>query len=815
MIEGRFNSFDARHVLTVKPEWDTSSLQAQTYEHALGRITLVGHCLATEDEVEQACEVALQQGEERLTHLPGSYITIVDKSDHVSVYADLAGQFPIYFTQDGAAIAYNTSLDQLARDRGCMPDKVGLAADILSTHSLASQHTRYAGISRVPAAHRLHLRAGGIDLEAYDALAPVEGASKQGAEQQLRGALIQAVSRRIENGSRISGDFSGGLDSTSLAFLAASLLPEGKVYDGDHCHFKNDVAGDLRYAEHYAKLDPKIRLNLIELPEYRYNFTPGATSLFQPDPQLERVRQEGGGVHFNGTGADALFAASPMRIYDMWNTRTMRTMPNLAREIITSARQGNADPLDIVKKLLQNPNSTYDDARASFAEALERGEATKSNWMNVSVQALEILTPHIRAQLIRAAGDAMHHANIQIADRAAIDELWSSGRSASVIRESAPHLVDVHFPYLDHTVIRASLQLSAQQRHDPRQFKPLLIGALQGLVPDTLLQRQSKGSYSAQFYAEARKNGTVMRQELGSHSLLARMGIIDIKAVHAAITRTELGLPRAPFVTIGQAIEMERWLRATYDYPDERHVTNKPSTASQVRAIKPQVFMPEHSKAVADEAGIVLYNLKTNELRSLHTAASEVMRALQIGESIPDDHITNTIIENLVSQGFLERGPAQAFDITHADTQRSDQSDEVIWTKNITHEPDVTASDYARMTNALLTTRKLLRRHNLYEITSYISNLKRAMPPSTEQHVQRLLKASHVIGKYYVRRVACQEVSLAAVIAEARKNRRVDWSIGTAPDPRRLHAWPEIHGMPIRVPYDDIVTGKYTKFGTW
>jgi hypothetical protein len=52
-------------------------------------------------------------------------------------------------------------------------------------------------------------------------------------------------------------------------------------------------------------------------------------------------------------------------------------------------------------------------------------------------------------------------------------------------------------------------------------------------------------------------------------------------------------------------------------------------------------------------------------------------------------------------------------------------------------------------------------------------------------------------ARWYPGRAACLEQSLAAVLLVAMHRRRLDWCLGSAPDPYRFHAWVEADGHPV------------------
>jgi Transglutaminase-like superfamily/Coenzyme PQQ synthesis protein D (PqqD) len=55
-------------------------------------------------------------------------------------------------------------------------------------------------------------------------------------------------------------------------------------------------------------------------------------------------------------------------------------------------------------------------------------------------------------------------------------------------------------------------------------------------------------------------------------------------------------------------------------------------------------------------------------------------------------------------------------------------------------------------------------------------------------------------ARWYPGRAACLEQSLAAVLVTAVRRRRLDWCLGSIPDPYRFHAWVEVAGQPVPTP---------------
>lgn len=814
----------------------SESLSVQTQEHPIGTVALIGHCLATGDEITAACDTVGKTADERvLTELAGNYVTVVSNKERTSIYADLVGQFPVFFAQKEQRVYYGNDAQRIATHTTRMPDKLGLAVELGHVGGLVPTRSRYEGVQQLPAAHALHIDASGARIAAYDSLPPRDEYTFDAAADAVRNALLEAIHRRMLLGRTVSADFSGGLDSTSLAFLAASQISSQQKLQTYHSHFPKAIAGDLPYAKTYASLDSRIALQLVEIPSYRYQFEQGKP-LYEPDKQLDIIKANHGDIHLNGSGGDALFTTAPAVVFDRASRLTPGQLPRFFGEVITVARLNNTDPLHVIRTIYKHRGDSYNAALATFVENLRVDLPSKNRWINTDYAAMPLLSRHMRQQLALAIETSPPHAaahdKIGITDRSAIDELWTSGRFAAILRaEAQASGVDLHFPFHDHSVVRASLSLRAIERYHPHRFKPLLARALQGLVPSEVLERKSKGGYGPEMFADVRQNADNFREALGPNSLLARMGIIDVRGVERGIIQAEMGLSEAPLLAIRDAAKIERWLRTEYKAPSSKHIPA--SRVSQQRSSHSELhtaFVPDHVRAVQDEAGIALYNLRTKELRSLHhpaaaifkevSAASSIEAILQavqstLPEATDSRAFTASVIDTLLERGFLERGAAQAFTIAQAKPMSHALACETTAVGEFAKVRDVSIADLIAMNRALFKARSLVKRHDLYTVAQRLELLKQDLPNSTEARVQNKLRAGNALGRVYIGRVACLELSLATVLAEARQGRRVDWAIGMAPDPRTVHNWPEIGGQPIRSEFDDVIQGKYTKIGSW
>jgi asparagine synthase (glutamine-hydrolysing) len=114
-------------------------------------------------------------------------------------------------------------------------------------------------------------------------------------------------------------------------------------------------------------------------------------------------------------------------------------------------------------------------------------------------------------------------------------------------------------PYYDDRVIEAGLAVRPEERITPWRYKPLILEAMRGIVPDESLARQTKANGSGDSEPGLRRHRPELLA-LWEDSRLGRLGLID-----AAALRGLCAGPLPPGWDLGgldQTVACELWLRS-------------------------------------------------------------------------------------------------------------------------------------------------------------------------------------------------------------------------------------------------------------
>jgi asparagine synthase (glutamine-hydrolysing) len=159
-----------------------------------------------------------------------------------------------------------------------------------------------------------------------------------------------------------------------------------------------------------------------------------------------------------------------------------------------------------------------------------------------SVQALGTRGRHDAVEGIRVAGHEMRR----------------------VERLAARYGLTMVAPFLDDKVVEIALSVRPHERTTPWRYKPLVVEAMRGIVPDASLGRTTKAEGSDLLYRGLRAHRADVLA-LTDDMVLARLGLVDPVELRARCT----GLWASELwpVALSRTLSCERWLRDLADRP--------------------------------------------------------------------------------------------------------------------------------------------------------------------------------------------------------------------------------------------------------
>ncbi|MFD4830647.1 asparagine synthase-related protein [Streptomyces uncialis] len=540
-VRGPSGAVDALRGITVGP-----GCRVQILADEEAQVVLAGDFRSPGNRTRALLDAAWHGRWAELTVLYGSYWVVAQNPRARFVCGDVSGYRSIFYHPDDGAgeSVWSTSARRLAADHGAQPDLIMLAARLAAGAEHWPHHTAYHNIRAVPGGFGLLLEPDGSRR-----LVEVNGIHPHltltyGAPA-FATALERAVHSRTEAAGIVGADVSGGLDSSTLAILAAEKgTVRAVTYTDPHTSTEDlrharRVADHVRTPLHVGEGGPG------ELPfawsaGQPVTEQPAAASLDTAQHALYLQPAAGLPLHLTGHGGDVVLDGSSA----VWTAMVQDGSRRAARREVTGwARTRNRSPRELWSAVTRAAATGYPGALLEAADRLETGVTDTRRpgvwtWCHVGHTA-QWLTPEARHQVAALLRDSAR-TTAEPAARADLIEQQSSLRLiAADARDTTPleaswNVRLVH-PYLDNTVVRTAFAVAPAERHGTTVFKPLLGAALPRL-PRWLTGRTTKGSFTRQLLT-----GLVHHQRqvagLIATSPLVSAGLLDPEPALAALAR--------------------------------------------------------------------------------------------------------------------------------------------------------------------------------------------------------------------------------------------------------------------------------------
>ncbi len=837
-------------------DWRPEELR--TAEHPLGRVAVVGECLATDGELQTAAQRALEtQNPAALASLPGSYTSIVLDGQGTHFVGDAASQYPLYLRPGVGGITFATHTKPFrSGPNAAPPDRLSLAVGVGMpwVYELQAGRTPVEGVVKTLPQEVIHVAPRGhVTTTRHDSMVPERPLTVEEASECLREAMLLGARRRVGLGRRLSADYSGGHDSTSAAYFLAHELDEPLA--AITLQAPGMMLDDLEHAQRYLALPAstgKFEHHIFEWhgSKVMYRNLDRIQAGDIPDISVrDRGRYEdyfaflrtlGSEMHITGNGADGLVDMPPGQY--LGQVARLSTLPYFIRAVFQVARAEKDSPKHVLADSLRSPRLDPKSRLLQLAHILQTpgtydstlitsifGAGTAPNWLTRTARK------EVADYAAEVAGRSGIPTGMDPANHRTYGELLTLGASQHGMRQTASRYgLRLSAVYYDTDVLKACLGLPAHKRMSPWVFKQLMGLAFTGIVPPEVTSRKTKGDYTKHAYEGLRKSQDFLRAIL-QDSRLADLGIIDPAVVTRSLENGFLGadMPRPSFDML---IASELWLRAldNESWDERARYVALPApdvppaaTAKTVPINKRTTYgMSKGAIAVTREnGGAVVVNMQASEYQRIKPFALRILQALHDGESVsaaydrlagiyedvPRDVLEDkaeACIRDLIRTGILSEGSSEyallegnMHQVVVPPAQMIPEAD---------HTLDVRLRDYAAALGGL-TLGHLLKRKSFGQQVKLLDAIraKLAKRPSTPEEATKLLAAAHRLSRAHLGKVACVELSMATVLASALRRRQASMVLAVRSDPDSFHAWPQVGDTPIRTEADELIAGVY------
>ncbi|MFF8299141.1 asparagine synthase-related protein [Streptomyces globisporus] len=575
-------------------------------------LVLIGPDRVPEDVLARILEGARDRTglERRLARLPGLYHVVARLSGESWIRGTATGLRRIYHARHPAAGTIASDRPAvLARLIGAPLDESALALRLLDflPHPL-SRRAVWRGVHETGAGYGLALPVAAPGTAAVPHPAehrwweppPGELPLAEGA-RRAADAIAASVRAHVGGLDRISCELSGGLDSTVLAFAARETGPASLSlltvaardrYSEDETWARRAVEAARNTAATAVNGHTALDHHVIPADDAPYFYAdlastaaelndeplPVAPGRARAELLLGRARATGSRYHLTGYGGDEIFLGLPHAYQDLFHGNPFTAWSHLG-----GLRHQLGWPfLPTLKALLDRSAFPRWIAGAVAAEPQPVARTPLLSW-GVRQSLHPWLTEHANTLIAGEFRTAAEHAE-------PIDP-WR-GRHADIdgVRMGARHFqamedigmtigLPVAAPFYDDRVLEATLAVRLPERISPWRYKPLLVEAMRGVVPDALPARTTKDHMASDEHQGLREHAAELT-ELWTGSRLAEHGLVDAR--HLLRLAAEPFSPVLVEHSISSTVAGETWLRTAGNaWPTPRPTpTTTPSEAT-------------------------------------------------------------------------------------------------------------------------------------------------------------------------------------------------------------------------------------------
>ncbi|WP_344363528.1 asparagine synthase-related protein [Streptomyces gobitricini] len=393
-----------------------------------------------------------------------------------------------------------------------------------------------------------------------------EGPLRRGA-LAVGEALSAAVDARLRaekrHGRTPGCDLSGGLDSTSLAFLAAASGPLATLTVQYTDAANDDLVWATRARERLPHQGgPALHLAGSHVPA-QYAAAGCAPLLADAPSPLLRGRavlntgaaeytRHGISLHLAGHGGDEVLQATLGYLHGL-----VRRHPAQAVRHLRGHRSRRRWPLGSTLRALTD-SRPYGRWLADEARLLRAPEqASPPFGWGQPIRLAPWASPEAEALVAGLLKEAADRAEPLAPDRGQHHTLHRVRSAAQVYRLMRQELTTpwIALPFLDDKVLEACLAVRPEHRGTPYAYKQVLTTAMRSVVPDELLARTTKGSTDTDFYDGLRAHRSTLA-DLVDRSELGARGLIDTAALRNALL---MPTPHTS-VPLEDSLACEHWL---------------------------------------------------------------------------------------------------------------------------------------------------------------------------------------------------------------------------------------------------------------
>ena len=524
----------------------------------------------------------LKWGVNFLTQVIGDFVlSLWDPFSETLILArDPFGTRTLYYSGNSRRVVWSSTLEALLLGARIDPEVDDeYVAGFLALHP-EMWRSPYKNISAVEPGHAVTVgKANGLVTRRFwnpDPNNEIRYQSDAEYEQHFRELLSEAVRCRLRADAPVWLELSGGLDSSSIACVADQIIDKGEAGAPrlETISYLEDEAAtsyDRRFLKVIEESRGKTGHHFRGEGHWVRFASPEASFISKPNTSLcvagsnerlcQLMAQGNARVLLNGLGGDQLLWSIPTASPELADLLFKCRPLLLNRQLKTWSRLLKRPYLQLLWQEALVPLLPH------RLRAMVQSQMKTAHWLEGEFVKKAQLRQHMLLPKdplgYRLPSSRMQSGQILfIVSSIATGNYWEHAA------------FDRTYPFLHRPLVEFLMAIPFEQKLRPGETRSLMRRALKGVVPETILQRRSKGVVGEAFCRGLDKEWHVLKPMLMNARVCSR-GYVNQQALTAAVDLARHG-KTFHIATLLQTIALEIWLRSL-----EHHVSAKNSIAGQ------------------------------------------------------------------------------------------------------------------------------------------------------------------------------------------------------------------------------------------
>lgn len=473
---------------------------------------------------------------------------------------DFLGTRPLFYFAERHQVQWCSILDPLVLLSGRMFDLnreyiagwYGLFPD--------SRLTPYAGIFAVPPSSYVLFRKNSISVREFWRFSSrrLLRANDAEYEEEFRQLLKQSVKRRLRSARPILAELSGGMDSSSIVCVSDQVLRAGDGFtprlDTVSYYSLNEPSWDeLPYVSKVEELRGRKGAHIQVQVHGMFSFE-STTAHFMATPgsleptndgelELRRLLNDGGyRVVLSGIGGDEVLGGVPAPYALLSDLFVSGRWKRLGESLLAWAL---ALRIPVARLFVH-------DLALFLAAGHGSGTQSLPGWLSSDFR-------ETYSNAVRGYPRRFHFFGARPSFQDSLHTLEALRRQLSCYPPAANPCYRKSYPYLDRDLLEFLFRIPPDQLLRPGQRRSLMRRALNGVVPQELLNRKRKAFvlHGPLMAIPAKSSNLVVKTE---HMLSATLGILVPQRFLTALEQAHAG-ERVAITPLIRAFGLERWFR--------------------------------------------------------------------------------------------------------------------------------------------------------------------------------------------------------------------------------------------------------------